>query len=95
MVNVGIPQNHSRSQPVVPLLKRPREDSDVCAHGVGELYGDMPKPAESDDGNLLLGANHYYSTSDPETFKQLNNTFDLIVNTSCPGQRPNAAAASR
>ncbi|MBV8294149.1 MAG: zinc-binding dehydrogenase [Mycobacterium sp.] len=33
-----------------------------------------------DDG-LRLGADHYYSTSDPETFKQLNNTFDLVVNT--------------
>jgi uncharacterized zinc-type alcohol dehydrogenase-like protein len=33
-----------------------------------------------DDG-LRLGADDYYSTRDPETFKRLNNTFDLIVNT--------------
>ena len=30
---------------------------------------------------LRLGAQHYYATSDPETFDQLRNTFDLIVNT--------------
>ena len=33
-----------------------------------------------DDG-LRLGANHYYATSDPDTFNTLAGTFDLIVNT--------------
>jgi uncharacterized zinc-type alcohol dehydrogenase-like protein len=33
-----------------------------------------------EDG-LRLGASHYYATSDPETFTQLRNGFDLIVNT--------------
>ena len=33
-----------------------------------------------DDG-LRLGANHYYATSDPDTFNALAGTFDLIVNT--------------
>jgi alcohol dehydrogenase (NADP+) len=33
-----------------------------------------------DDG-LRLGASHYYTTSDPETFDTLAGTFDLIVNT--------------
>jgi alcohol dehydrogenase (NADP+) len=33
-----------------------------------------------DDG-LRLGANHYYATSDPDTFDVLAGTFDLIVNT--------------
>src|SRR6185437_8680998 len=28
-----------------------------------------------------LGANHYYATSDPETFVTLRGTFDLIINT--------------
>jgi uncharacterized zinc-type alcohol dehydrogenase-like protein len=30
---------------------------------------------------LKLGADHYYVTSDADAFKQLANTFDLIVNT--------------
>src|SRR4051794_7982210 len=28
-----------------------------------------------------LGADHYYATSDPDTFEVLANTFDLIINT--------------
>jgi alcohol dehydrogenase (NADP+) len=35
---------------------------------------------KKDDG-LAMGAAHYYATSDPETFRMLRNTFDLIVNT--------------
>jgi uncharacterized zinc-type alcohol dehydrogenase-like protein len=35
---------------------------------------------KQDDG-LALGADHYYATSDPATFTQLKNTFDLILNT--------------
>ena len=33
-----------------------------------------------EDG-LRLGATHYYATSDPDTFRTLRNSFDLIVNT--------------
>ncbi|MGW4635182.1 NAD(P)-dependent alcohol dehydrogenase [Nocardia sp. NPDC004415] len=33
-----------------------------------------------DDG-LRMGATHYYATSDKETFRQLRNSFDLIINT--------------
>ena len=33
-----------------------------------------------EDG-LRLGASHYYATSDPETFKALRGSFDLILNT--------------
>jgi alcohol dehydrogenase (NADP+) len=33
-----------------------------------------------EDG-LRLGASHYYATSDPDTFKKLRNSFDLILNT--------------
>lgn len=33
-----------------------------------------------EDG-LRLGATHYYATSDPDTFKPLRNSFDLIINT--------------
>ena len=35
---------------------------------------------KKDDG-LALGADHYYATSDPATFENLANTFDLIINT--------------
>ncbi|MFC4126074.1 NAD(P)-dependent alcohol dehydrogenase [Nocardia rhizosphaerae] len=33
-----------------------------------------------DDG-LRMGAHHYYATSDKDTFRQLRNSFDLIINT--------------
>lgn len=33
-----------------------------------------------EDG-LRLGAAHYYATADPDTFKKLRNSFDLIINT--------------
>lgn len=36
--------------------------------------------SKQEDGKRL-GAHHYYATSDPQTFKQLRNRFDLIVNT--------------
>lgn len=36
--------------------------------------------SKKDDG-LRLGADHYYATSDPETFKKLAGSFDLIINT--------------
>jgi uncharacterized zinc-type alcohol dehydrogenase-like protein len=35
---------------------------------------------KKDDG-LRLGANAYYATSDPATFKQLAGRFELIINT--------------
>ncbi|MHA7631600.1 NAD(P)-dependent alcohol dehydrogenase [Corallococcus sp. M7] len=36
--------------------------------------------SKKEDG-LRLGAHHYFATKDPETFKKLAGTFDLIVNT--------------
>ena len=36
--------------------------------------------SKQEDG-LKLGADHYYATSNPETFKTLAGTFDLIINT--------------
>lgn len=35
---------------------------------------------KQEDG-LRLGADHFYATSDPETFKQLSKSLDLIINT--------------
>jgi uncharacterized zinc-type alcohol dehydrogenase-like protein len=36
--------------------------------------------SKMDDG-LRFGADEYYATSDPDTFKQLRKRFDLIINT--------------
>jgi uncharacterized zinc-type alcohol dehydrogenase-like protein len=36
--------------------------------------------SKQEDG-LAFGAQHYYATSEPETFKKLRSSFDLIVNT--------------
>lgn len=36
--------------------------------------------SKKDDG-LAFGAKHYFATSDPDTFTQLANSFDLIINT--------------
>ncbi|WP_104181337.1 NAD(P)-dependent alcohol dehydrogenase [Arthrobacter sp. B0490] len=36
--------------------------------------------SKQDDGKRF-GAGHYYATSDPDTFKQLESSFDLIINT--------------
>lgn len=33
------------------------------------------------EAGLAMGAQHYYATSDPETFETLKNTFDVILNT--------------
>jgi uncharacterized zinc-type alcohol dehydrogenase-like protein len=35
---------------------------------------------KKEDG-LRMGAKHFFATSDPETFKRLRGTFDLIINT--------------
>ena len=51
------------------------------AHAMGADVTVLSRSLKKQDDGLRLGANHYYSISDPETFKQLNNTFDLIVNT--------------
>lgn len=36
--------------------------------------------SKKDDG-IRMGAKHFYATSDPQTFNQLQNHFDLIINT--------------
>ena len=37
--------------------------------------------AEKKEDGLRLGADHYYATSDPDTFKASASSFDLILNT--------------
>jgi len=45
------------------------------------------------DEGLKLGASNYYATSDPETFKKLAGTFDLIINTVSAGVDLNSMLA--
>ena len=51
------------------------------AHAMGAEVTVLSQSLRKRDNGLKLGADHYYATSDTDTFKQLANTFDLIVNT--------------
>jgi uncharacterized zinc-type alcohol dehydrogenase-like protein len=51
------------------------------AHAMGAEVTVLSHSLKKKDDGLRLGANHYYATSDPETFKQLAGSFDLIINT--------------
>jgi uncharacterized zinc-type alcohol dehydrogenase-like protein len=51
------------------------------AHAMGAEVTVLSQSLRKRDDGLALGADHYYATSDADTFKQLANTFDVIVNT--------------
>jgi uncharacterized zinc-type alcohol dehydrogenase-like protein len=51
------------------------------AHAMGAEVTVLSQSLRKRDDGLALGADHYHATSDADTFKQLANTFDLIVNT--------------
>ncbi|WP_424767854.1 NAD(P)-dependent alcohol dehydrogenase [Paenibacillus sp. sgz302251] len=51
------------------------------AHAMGAEVTVLSQSLKKKKDGLRLGADHYYATSDPETFKQLAGSFDLIVNT--------------
>ena len=51
------------------------------AHAMGAEVTVLSQSLRKRDDGLELGADHYYATSDTDTFTQLANTFDLIVNT--------------
>ena len=51
------------------------------AHAMGAEVTVLSQSLSKKDDGLRLGADHYFATSDPSTFEQLANTFDLIVNT--------------
>ena len=51
------------------------------AHAMGAEVTVLSQTLSKKDDGLRMGADHYYATSDPETFDKLKNTFDLIVNT--------------
>jgi uncharacterized zinc-type alcohol dehydrogenase-like protein len=51
------------------------------AHALGAEVTVLSQSLRKKDDGLKLGADHYYATSDPETFKKLRGTFDLILST--------------
>jgi alcohol dehydrogenase (NADP+) len=51
------------------------------AHAMGAEVTVLSQSLRKQDDGLKLGADHYYVTSDADTFTQLANTFDLIINT--------------
>jgi len=51
------------------------------AHAMGAEVTVLSQSLKKQEDGLRLGADHYYATSDESTFKDLRNTFDLIVNT--------------
>ena len=51
------------------------------AHALGAEVTVLSQSLRKKDDAKRLGADHFYATSDPETFTRLKNHFDLIVNT--------------
>ncbi|AEI41704.1 NAD(P)-dependent alcohol dehydrogenase [Paenibacillus mucilaginosus] len=51
------------------------------AHAMGAEVTVLSQSLKKKEDGLRLGADHYYATSDPETFQKLAGSFDLIVNT--------------
>jgi uncharacterized zinc-type alcohol dehydrogenase-like protein len=51
------------------------------AHALGAEVTVLSQSLRKKDDGLAFGADHFYSTSDEETFTELAGTFDLIVNT--------------
>ena len=50
------------------------------AHAMGAEVTVLSQSLSKQEDGLRLGADHYFATSDPATFTQLANTFDLIIN---------------
>ncbi|MFD1713155.1 NAD(P)-dependent alcohol dehydrogenase [Amnibacterium flavum] len=51
------------------------------AHAMGAEVTVLSQTLGKKDDGLRLGADHYYATSDPATFDELANSFDLVINT--------------
>ena len=51
------------------------------ARAMGAEVTVLSQSLRKQDDGLRLGADAYYATSDPETFKKLSSRFDLIINT--------------
>jgi len=51
------------------------------AHALGAEVTVLSQTLSKEADGKRLGADHYYATSDPQTFTKLAGTFDLIINT--------------
>jgi uncharacterized zinc-type alcohol dehydrogenase-like protein len=51
------------------------------AHAMGAEVTVLSQSLKKQEDGLRLGADHYFATSDPDTFETLAGRFDLIVNT--------------
>lgn len=51
------------------------------AHALGATVTVLSQSLNKRQDGLAFGADHYFATSDPETFTVLNGTFDVILNT--------------
>lgn len=51
------------------------------AHAMGAEVTVLSQSLSKKQDGLRMGADHYYATSDNETFQSLKNHFDLIINT--------------
>ncbi|MGN6088311.1 MAG: NAD(P)-dependent alcohol dehydrogenase [Actinomycetales bacterium] len=51
------------------------------AHALGADVTVLSQSLKKQEDGLRLGADHYYATSDPDTFEQLAGRFDLIIHT--------------
>jgi uncharacterized zinc-type alcohol dehydrogenase-like protein len=51
------------------------------AHALGAEVTVLSQSLRKQEDGKKLGADHFYATSDPETFEKLKGYFDLIINT--------------
>ncbi len=51
------------------------------AHAMGAQVTVLSRTLSKQQDGMQFGADHYYATSEPETFEKLKNSFDLILNT--------------
>ena len=51
------------------------------AHAMGAEVTVLSQSLKKQEDGLRLGADHYFATSDPDTFEALAESFDLIINT--------------
>ncbi|MFE0748644.1 NAD(P)-dependent alcohol dehydrogenase [Gordonia sp. NPDC058843] len=51
------------------------------AHALGAEVTVLSQSLKKMEDGLRLGADHYHATGDPQTFRELRNSFDLILNT--------------
>ena len=53
----------------------------AIAHALGAEVTVLSQSLKKQEDGLRLGADHYFATSDPDTFTELRSRFDLVVNT--------------